>query len=168
MEETSIEKALAGFKPESIVFVVSYDKKNKRPSGMIAGWSMQCSSNPYMFAIALWKKGYTHKLIQQTKEFVIAIPNKKIEKAIEIFGTTHGDKVDKFELTKLKTLSAKHIRPPLLADATTNLECRVEQEIDPGDHIIFIGRVLAAYADEKGKVLLNMGKVNGKRVFQEF
>lgn len=121
-----------------------------------------------MFAVALWKKGYTHRLVQQTGEFVVAVPNKKIEKAVDIFGTTHGDRTDKFKLAKLKTLSAKYIKPPLLADATINLECRVEQEIDPGDHIIFIGKVLAAYANEKEKVLLNMGKINGKRVFREF
>jgi flavin reductase (DIM6/NTAB) family NADH-FMN oxidoreductase RutF len=168
MKTVSIEKAFTQFKPENIVFVISYDKKNKRPSGMIAGWNMKCSSGPHMFAVALWKKGYTHKLIQQTKEFVIAIPNKKIEKAIGIFGMTHGDKVDKFKIAKLKTLPAKYIKPPLLADATINLECKVEQEIDTGDHIIFIGKVLAAYVDEKRRVLLNMGKVNGKRVFREF
>ena len=168
MRNVSIEKAFRQFNPENVVFVISYDKKNKRPSGMVAGWNMKCSSEPYLFAIALWKKGYTHKLIRESKEFVIAIPNKKIEKAIEVFGTTHGNKIDKFKKTGLQVLPAKHIKPPLLADATINLECRLEKEVNAGNHIIFIGKVLAAYADSKKKVLLNMGRVNGKRVFREF
>ncbi len=68
MEKASIEKAFDKFKPESCVFVISVDSEGK-PSGMIAGRNMKCSKNPALFAVALSKKGYTHKLIKQSKEF---------------------------------------------------------------------------------------------------
>jgi len=121
-----------------------------------------------MYAVALWKEGYTHKLIQNCKEFVVAIPNKNIEKAITQFGTTHGDKVDKFERTGLKTIPSKYIKPPLIADATVNFECKLYKEIDCGDHILFIGEILAAYINDNNGILMNMGKINGKRIFKEF
>lgn len=168
MKAVSVSDAFHKFKPESVVYVLSYDNKYNRPSGMIAGWSMKCSSEPKLYAVALWKKGYTHKLIQNTKEFVVAVPNKELEKAIKIFGKRHGDKIDKFKTTRLATQEAKHINVPLLSDATLNFECKLEKEVDSGDHIIFIGKVLASYVNEGKKILLNMGKKNKKRVFQEF
>ena len=155
------------FKPESCVFVISAEKDG-RPSGMIAGWNTKCSSRPPMFAVALWKKGYTHKLVRESKEFVIAVPNQSLMKAVEYFGSHHGDKVDKFKQTKIATIKANKVRPPLIKNATINLECKLVREVDSGDHIIFIGNVVAAHINESKKVLLNMKKVNGKRVFKEF
>jgi len=168
MKNVSIDKIFHQLMPERTVFVISYDKKNNRPSGMVAGYNTKCSSVPAMFAVGLWKKGYTNKLIRQSKEFVVAVPNKKLEKAVEFFGSTHGDKVNKFMETKLKTLPAKHLKSPLLVEATINLECKLVKEIDSGDHIIFIGKILAAYHNDKKKILMNMGKIDGKRIFKEF
>lgn len=168
MKKVSISKALEKFKPENIVFVISFDRENDRPSGMVAAWSTICSSNPYMVAVALWKKGYTHKLIQDTKEFVVAVPNKSLEEAIDVFGKLHGDKIDKFKISKVRTSDAEFVKPPLLSEATINFECRLEREIETGDHILFIGKIMASYINEDKKVLLNLGKKEGKRVFQEF
>ena len=168
MKPVSASQAFDNFKPENVVFVLSYDKKNKRPSGMVAGWSMKCSFKPRLFAVALWEKGYTHKLIQQTKEFVVAVPNRKLEKAIDIFGKRHGNKVDKFKLSKVKTLKAKHVDVPLLADATINLECKLEKEVKAGDHFIFIGKVVAAYLVEGKKVLLNWARKTASEFFGSF
>jgi len=103
MKEISPKKI---FRPYSCVFVISVDKTGK-PSGMVAGWNTKCASNPPLFAVALSKKGYTHKLIHESKEFVIAVPNKKLEKAVEFFGTTHGNKVDKFKKNWNKNLESK-------------------------------------------------------------
>jgi flavin reductase (DIM6/NTAB) family NADH-FMN oxidoreductase RutF len=168
MELADISRSLKNLKPERVVLVISYDNKNKRASGMACGWSTICSSEPHMIAVALWKEGYTHKLIQDTKEFVVAIPNKKLEKAILIFGENHGNKVDKLKLANVKTAKAKYIRPPILTDATMNFECRLDKEVDSGDHVLFIGKVLASYENKGKKILINMGKRNGKRIFKEF
>ncbi|GAF98298.1 unnamed protein product, partial [marine sediment metagenome] len=102
------------------------------------------------------------------KEFVIAIPNKGLEKEVEFFGSKHGDEIDKFKETKIKTEKAKFVKSPLIKQATINLECKLEKEVDSGDHIIFIGEILTAYLNKDKKVLLNMGEAEGKRIFQEF
>ncbi len=167
MKQVPVQVAFEKFKPESCVFVISADK-NGKPSGMIAGWNMKCSSEPPMFAVSLWKGGYTHKLIQQSKEFVIAVPNKELEKELEFFGSTHGNEVDKFKETKIRIEKAKFVKPPLIKNATVNFECKLEKKVDCGDHIIFIGKILASYAGKNKKVLLNMRKVAGKRIFEEF
>jgi len=155
MKKVSPKIAFSAFKPEQIVFVISVNK-DKKPSGMIAGWSMKCSFKPPLYAVALWEKGYTHKLIDQSKEFVIAVPNKGLEKAVRVFGTRHGDKIDKFKVTKLKIKKAKFVSAPLISEATVNMECKVIDRFITGDHIVYIGEVLAAYLDKHKKILVNM------------
>ena len=161
------EVALKAFRPESCVFVISVEEDG-RPSGMVAGWNMRCSSEPPLFAVSLWKEGYTHNLIQQSKEFVVAVPNQSLINEIEYFGSHHGNEVDKFTESKIETAKASKVRPPLIKNATINFECNLVKEVDSGDHIIFIGMVVAAHINEGKKVLLNMGRVDDKRVFQEF
>jgi len=168
MKLVATSKALEKYKPENVVFVLSFDRENNRPSGMVAGWNTICSFDPYMIAVAIWKGGYTHKLIRDTKEFVVAIPNKSLEKAIEVFGEQHGDKIDKFKISKVACTKAKFVKVPLLSEATINFECKLEKEVDCADHILFIGKIIASHINENKKVLLYMGERRGKRVFQEF
>ncbi len=167
MKKVTVEKAFTNFKPESCVFVISVDKDDN-PNGMVAGWNMKCSMEPPLFAVSLSKKNNTHKLIHQSKEFVIAVPNKGLEKEVKFFGSHKGKEVDKFKATKIETAKAKFIKPPLLKRATLNFECKLVKEVDAGDHIIFIGKILAAYWNKGKKVLFNTGRVGDKRIFKEF
>ena len=168
MQEIPSQNAFDYYKPESCVFVISIDE-NEKPAGMVAGWNMKCSNNPHMFAVSLSKKGQTHKLIQQSKEFVIAVPNKELEEALLLFGSKHSNEINKFEEVKLETEQSKFIKSPLIKNATINFECELFNEVDSGDHIIFIGIVLTSYINKDKKVLLNMGKDSeGKRIFEEF
>lgn len=149
------------------IFVSSFDRKNNRPSGMICGWNTPCSGEPFRLAIALWKKGYTHKIVIDSKEFVVSIPNESLRKEMDFFCKTHGDKVSKFETTKIKTLKSKYIKTPLIADATANFECRVINQIDCGDHFLFIGEVLDSYINKGNKIMVNLGKKDSNRLYQE-
>ncbi len=167
MEEVSIREAYNKFKPESCVFVISNDEQGKA-SGMVAGWNMKCSSDPGMFAVSLSKKGYTHKLIRQCKEFVVAVPNKELEEVVLFFGSHHGNEVDKFADSGLETEKAKIVSVPLIKNATVNFECKLDKEAEAGDHIIFIGEVVACHINNDKKVLFNFKKKDGKRDFGEF
>jgi len=166
MEEVTSKEAFNKYRPNNVVFVLSVDL-NGKPSGMVASMTTKCSNTPPLMAVAISNEGHTHKLIRESKEFVIAVPNKAMEKEIEFFGSTSGKELDKFKETKIATIPAKHIKTPLLRDATVNFECKLVSETPAGNHILFIGEVLASYVNDK-KVLLNFGKVDGKRKFEEF
>jgi flavin reductase (DIM6/NTAB) family NADH-FMN oxidoreductase RutF len=169
MNQVNPKEAFNRFKPESVVFVISYDNLNNRPSGMVAGWSMKCSSDPFMMAVAIWKENYTYRLISDVKEFVVAVPNKGMEKYIGIFGTKHGNEFNKFAESKILTEKAKCLdKVPLLSEATINFECKLVSTTIAGDHAIYVGEILTAHVNEDKGILLNMGKDVGKRVFQEF
>ena len=167
MKKVSVAEAYDKFKPERCVFVISVNKEGK-PSGMICGWSTKCSRNPGLFAVVLRKKGYTQKLIRESKEFVIAVPNKFLEKEVKLFGSVSGRDVDKFKESKIETERAEFIKSPLIKNATLNFECKLYKEVDSSDHIMFIGEILASYINEGKKILFNLKKVSGDRIFEEF
>lgn len=167
MKKISVSEAYDKLKPERCVFVISVDKEGK-PSGMICGMCTKCSRNPGLFAVILSKKGYTQELIRESKEFVIAVPNKSLEEEVILFGSISGRDSDKFKESEIETEKSEFIKPPLIKKATLNFECKLYKEAEVGDHIIFIGKILASYINEDGKILLNMGKIDDKRIFEEF
>lgn len=167
MKKASVKEAFDKFKPESCVFVISVDADGK-PGGMIAGWNMKCSVDPPLFAVSLSKSGHTHRLIQQCKQFVIAVPNSELIEPLLLFGSTHGNETDKFAVSGIETIEAAFVSVPLIRKATINFECALVREVESGDHILFIGEILASHINPDKKVLLNMRKVDGKRIFEEF
>lgn len=168
MEEVKVVEAFGKLKPLPCVFVVSVDGSGK-PSGMVAGWNMRCSADPPLFAVSLSKGGYTHKLVRESREFVVAFPSPELEEEVRFFGSTHGNLVDKFGETKIEIVKSKYVKSPIIAKAAINFECKLVDEVEAGDHIVFIGEILASYIDESRKVLFNLGKDEaGKRVFREY
>jgi len=166
MKEISAVDAFAKLKPEMVVFVISVDEKNK-PNGMIVARCLKCSRDPPLMAVTISKKANTYQLIKKSKEFVISIANEDLVKYIEVFGLESGRDVDKFEKTKIETEPAKVIKTPLLKEATINLECKFEKEMETGSSFVVIGRVVAVHINEGKKILFNYGKGYGDYIFKE-
>jgi flavin reductase (DIM6/NTAB) family NADH-FMN oxidoreductase RutF len=134
--------------PKITFFLTSLDKKGK-PNVMTCAWATPVSEEPPIIIVCVSKEHYTTKLIQQTKQFVINIPTKKLLKALWICGTMSGRNTDKFEKAKLKIASAKKVKAPIVSDCIGHIECKLWKAVDAGECYAFFGRVLSAYADEK-------------------
>lgn len=130
-------------------------------------WSMPVSMNPPMAAISVAPERYSHGLIEKTKEFVINIPTEEIVKEVLFCGRHSGRDCDKFEKTGLTQVPAKKVKPPLIEECISHIECIVENTVTAGDHTIFIGKVVAAsvadslfdkkYDEKKVKLLYHLG-----------
>ena len=152
--------------PRPVVLVCSVSKDGK-PNVMACSWVTPVSEEPPLIAIALWKGGYTHRLIEETGEFTVNIPSSKLLKAVWVAGTKTGKKVDKIKLTGLKISPAKKVKAPIIEDCIGHLECKLESSADAGECKVYLAKVLAAYADknlfkkgvwtEKAEVLLHTG-----------
>jgi len=150
MIETKWSEAIKRKYPEPVVFVISCDREG-RPNIMPAGWSMITSATPPMLAVSINHSNYTHKLIEETGEFVIAFPNEDMADLIRKTGSCSGRSVDKFKKYRIGTLESKYVRPPLIREAVACFWCRVRGKLVTGDHTIFAGEVLASYISERYK-----------------
>jgi len=102
---------------------------------------------PVIVGISIAKARYSHALISASREFVLNLPTTRILEAVDRCGTTSGREVDKFALTGLTPLPAHRVRPPLIAECPVNLECRVIDVQEIGDHDMFVGEVLVEHVD---------------------
>ncbi len=119
-----------------------------KPNIITIAWSIPLSMSPPLVAISVGKTRYSHQLIKNTKEFVINIPSKGLAKQATICGSLSGRTVDKFKRSGLTPEPARCVKPPLIKECIAHLECQLVNEIETGDHTLFVGKVLAATAEE--------------------
>ena len=136
--------------PEQIVIAIARDKKGKA-NPVTLGWTMFASGNPLMMAIAVAAGHYTVQAIEHSKCFTIAYPSAEMAKDALFFGSRSGRDTDKFAESKCRTEPATQIDSVLLSDAVANFECTEEARLPAGDHIIYIGRVVAAHVNSEPK-----------------
>lgn len=133
--------------PRLTVLVSCVDKAGKENVITLA-WSMPVSINPPIVAISVAPKRLSHQLIEETNEFVVNIPTMNLIRETLFCGRRSGRRYDKIKETQLTTAPAKRVKTPIIKECVAHLECRLEDQITVGDHTLFIGLVLAAYADK--------------------
>ena len=149
-KQVKYEQAIKTKYPEQVVIAVARDK-NGRANPVTLGWTMIVSGGPPMMAIGVYKGHYSVKCIRCSKCFTVAYPSSNMAKAALFFGSHSGRDTDKFAELPCKTAPAKKIDSVLLTDAVANFECRLVSETKAGDHIIFVGRVVASHINTKSK-----------------
>jgi flavin reductase (DIM6/NTAB) family NADH-FMN oxidoreductase RutF len=112
-------------------------------------WAMPTSINPPLVAVSIAPRRYSHGLIEETKEFVINVPTMDILKATVFCGRRSGRDVDKFKETGLTALAALQVHAPTIKECVAHLECRLHSQFTTGDHTIFVGEIIEAYADKE-------------------
>lgn len=130
------------------VYVIGVKYKSKI-NGMTAAWVSQVSSKPPMISVAIGKNHYTVDLIHRAKSFSINFLSSEQHELAKKFGFVSGKDQDKLEGSDVifKTTGA-----PILSNCAAYLECNLAQQIEVGDHILFIGTVVNA--DNKDKSIL--------------
>jgi flavin reductase (DIM6/NTAB) family NADH-FMN oxidoreductase RutF len=136
--------------PEQIVIAIAKDKSGKA-NPITLGWTMFASGNPLMMAIAVAAGHYSVKAIEHSKCFTIVYPSAEMAQDTLFFGSHSGRDTDKFAESGCRTEPARQIDSVLLTDAVANFECVEEARMQAGDHIIYLGRVVAAHVNTEPK-----------------
>ena len=85
---------------------------------------------------------------------MLAYPGRDLARATQYCGSHSGRDVDKFEHAGVTAQPGRRVAAPVIAECVANLECRVVDRFATGDHSIFVGEVVAAWAqDEPGPLL---------------
>jgi len=149
-KKTDYSTAIRKKYPEQIVIAIAKDK-NGKANPVTIGWSMIASGEPAMLAIALTPKRYSTGAIRHSRCFTVAYPSEEMAKDTLFFGTHSGRDTDKFAETGCKISRAEKINSVIIDDAAANFECTLESELVTGDHIIFVGKVVACHVNSEDK-----------------
>jgi flavin reductase (DIM6/NTAB) family NADH-FMN oxidoreductase RutF len=99
-------------------------------------------------------------VFRSSDEFVVSFPSASMEADLLYFGTVSGRDEDKLAATRTATQPAAEIDCVVLSEAVANFECVTEASVETGDHVLFVGRVVAAHVntDSGARRLMNFGQ----------
>jgi len=134
------------------VTVITTRDQNGKPYGLTANAVTSLSLTPPLLLICVDRKAETFPHFFDSKLFVLNILAADQEAISRRFATTGGDKFAGFDfrLGRLDT--------PILAGTLGHVECRIIETLEGGDHVIHIGQVEHAEAEEKLPLLFFRGK----------
>lgn len=144
--QVNINSAYRLLHPMHIVLVSCMGKAGK-PNITTMAWAMPTSINPPLLAVSLAPTRHSHKLIEESGEFIVNIPTLEILQAVYACGSLTGRSFDKFKKANLTPMPAKKVKAPAIRECIAHLECSVEDKFTTGDHTIIVGKILEAYAD---------------------
>lgn len=125
-------QAMAHF-PTGVTVITSCDPEGER-HGMTANAFTSVSLSPVLLLVCIGKHLPTHRAVRETGRFNVNLLDAAQRDLAQQFAHPAADK---FEGVRLRPGT----EVPVLADALAHFECSVDQQIDAGDHSIFIGQV---------------------------
>ncbi len=124
------------------LYIVSSGNESRR-NGYIANSVFQVTARPPQFAVCCNKDNYTADIIKETGVFVIStLTQEASSKFIGHFGYRTGSKFDKFN--NIAHHTGETGAPVVTENIVAYIECRVNQVVDTGTHLMFIGKVIQA------------------------
>ena len=136
----------------------------ERPNVLTVAWTGIVCSTPAMTYVSVRPDRFSHRLIEESGEFVINVTTAELVRAADFCGCRSGADTDKFAETGLTPVPASRVAPPLIAQSPVSLECRVVEVKHLGSHDLFLAEIVAvdvddAYVDADGKLNLRQSGI---------
>jgi len=127
--------------------IVSCVGKTGKPNLTTLAWAMPTSHDPPMVAISVSPQRHSHTLIEESEEFTLNIPT--LEKLQEVYacGSLTGRSYDKFKKAGLTPVPGRKVKAPAIRECIAHIECILNSQVTTGDHTIFVGKIVEAYAN---------------------
>ncbi len=165
--DVSLSSAYRLLHPMHTVLVSCVGKTGK-PNIITLAWSMPTSMSPPLVAVSIGLRKHSHALIEESGEFVVNIPTIDILKETLFCGRVSGKAHDKFKEAGLTPFPARKVKSPIIKECVAHLECKLHDKFVTGDHTVFVGEVVEAYANkealagdkynlEKAKMVFHLG-----------
>lgn len=123
---------------------------NKGNDNLITvAWTGTICSDPAMLYISVRKERHSHKMLMETKEFVVNLTTEDLAFATDFCGVRSGRDMDKWKEMKLTREASNVVKAPRIKESPVNIECKVKQVMELGTHDMFIAEVVSVSADEK-------------------
>jgi len=117
-----------------------------KPTFMTVAWFSKVNIIPSMFMVSLENPRYTAEGIMENGVFSINFPHKSLVEKTDYCGMVSGRKTDKSGVFKVE--HGEH-KTPMISECPASYELKLKETVELTDSRLFIGEVVAAYADEK-------------------
>lgn len=149
IDATAFRKVLGQFASGVTVVTTTYDNTLH---GMTASSFTSVSLDPPLVLFCADKRARSGTMVGPAGMFAINILDEEQRELSDLFAGkgTDDERSDKLARSGHKVITGA----PILNDAFAWLDCRVDRAIDAGDHIIYIGLVVASGVRGVGRPLL--------------
>lgn len=112
-------------------------------SAATVSWAMQSSFNPPLITIAVKKASNLNETIQRAQAFSLTILGQGEKELIKEFA--HESDISGHKINGIQFETGQETGAPVLKAGIATLECRLEDALTPpGDHMLFVGRIVDA------------------------
>lgn len=126
----------------------------------IAWIGIACSDPPHISIAMRSERRHSYHILMENGEFAVNIASEGQVEAVDLCGTLHGDRIDKWKAAGLTREKASKISVPLIAEFPVNMECVLRHRLELGSHDLFIGEVLVTHIDS---AIMRDGKIDIER-----
>jgi len=126
---------------------------------MAAGWVSRVNAAPPLLAVGIFNRHYTNEGIRENGTFSVCVPDRSLVGKTDYCGLVSGRRVDKskvFDVFYGETKTA-----PMIRECPLNLECRLVQTVALPTNNLYIGEIVASFADER---CMTEGKLDVKKL----
>lgn len=148
LDKASFKRALAHWASGVTVVTTQW---NGEYFGLTASSFSSVSLEPPLVSVCLARSLYSHDLLQQSGTFAVSILAEGQTEVGMRFAGLLPEVADRFEGLECE---AAVTGCPIIAGCLAWADCRVHQSFEAGDHTIFVGEVLEAFARDSGAPLL--------------
>jgi flavin reductase (DIM6/NTAB) family NADH-FMN oxidoreductase RutF len=124
---------------------------NDKPIGVTVSAFSSISAEPPLVMVCLHRKLYTGRMLEESGVFVVNILSAGQVEVGKLFANMYPHIQDRFAALACTTVETG---APILPDVVGWFDCRLQAAHAGGDHLIFVGEVLAAGFDVEAKPLL--------------
>lgn len=121
-------------------------------------WASIAGGSPPLIGIHVARTHFSTPHIRRERSFTVNVPSSRLHVAVDYCGIVSGRKdPNKAQTAGLTLVSASKVSAPLVVECPLNFECVLEQELEMGGGLLFVGQVVETHADED--VLDSMGRI---------
>lgn len=134
-----------------------FGKSVQKDNIITVNWHMPASFRPPLYALSIGKTRFSLGLIRSSRCFAVNFVDYLMKDAALICGSESGMSTDKFRKAGLSKTECQAIDCPRIKGCLAFLECEVVNEVDAGDHVIFIGKIIKKELLNESKRLFHVG-----------
>lgn len=111
-------------------------------------WFTPLSADPPIVGIAIRPNAFIHDILKRSEEFTLNVAHAEYVREVHHCGIVSSEDHDKLAETRLHTSTARQIEAPWIDECIAHIECGLIGTQEWGDHTLFVGQILGAWAEE--------------------